>query len=218
MVELPPGGVHHLTVALNRADGPFRAQERGVLQQALLLVLAVRRRSVRAAALEGAPGASTLDVGAGESAFRVFVVGRRITAALASRLADVTTLLSFEAKPFIPGEGGPAPEPCSCTAWCGLPARIRWSEALTNRLPAAHADTLRRVFDNPQPKTATGPRFQAAFPKHVRNLLGLDSRPPGVAASRRDAGSDPAGELILERYRWVHLAAVLVVLTIHVSH
>ena len=109
-----------MTVALNRADGPFRAQERGVLQQALLLMLAVRQRSQRAAALEGLPGAPRLDVGAGDSAFRVFVVGRRITAALASRLSDVTTLLSFEAKPFVPGEGGPGKP---CMAWCLLPAR-----------------------------------------------------------------------------------------------
>lgn len=56
-LRLPPGAAHTLTLALSTADGPHRAEESGLLQQLLLLILAVPADS-RAAAWLGGVGRS----------------------------------------------------------------------------------------------------------------------------------------------------------------
>jgi hypothetical protein len=133
-VRLGPKQQHTISVALSSADCAARRQEKGILQQLLLLVFAVAPHSrtaavlaqvegaavadflppeaaaaaaAAAAAVEGdssaAPATAAAAAGAPAAAapFRLFVVARRVTAALVDRPADLASLLDAEAKPFI---------------------------------------------------------------------------------------------------------------------
>lgn len=83
----------------------------------------------------------------------------------------------------------------------------RIESMLTNQSPPERADSLRRVFDPPQPPATAGPCFITDLPKQIRAQLGLDSQPPIISGFRSDPRSDSPGELIVERYRCACLAA-----------
>ena len=61
-VRLTPGQQHTITLALSAADGRHRPQEQGLLQQLLLLLLAVATGSELGRQLLLTPGVATLDV------------------------------------------------------------------------------------------------------------------------------------------------------------
>jgi hypothetical protein len=123
-VRLDPRQRHTVTLALSAADCAARRQESGILQQLLLLVCAVPRSGLAAAALARIPGAPVADVewpagaesadrGGGSgveerlgpaAAFRLVVVARRVTVALLDRPGDLQTLLDADARPFVAGE------------------------------------------------------------------------------------------------------------------
>jgi hypothetical protein len=127
-VRLGPKQQHTISVALSSADCAARRQEKGILQQLLLLVFAVAPHTHTAAVLAQVEGAAVADfpppegataaaleeggsaapaiaaaagVPAAAAPFRLFVVARRVTAALVDRPADLASLLDAEAKPFI---------------------------------------------------------------------------------------------------------------------
>ena len=130
-VRLGPKQQHTISVALSSADCAARRQEKGILQQLLLLVFAVaphtrtaavlaqvegaavadflppEAAAAAAAAVEGdssaAPATAAAAAGAPAAAapFRLFVVARRVTAALVDCPADLASMLDAEAKPFI---------------------------------------------------------------------------------------------------------------------
>ena len=130
---------HTISVVLSSADCAARRQERGVLQQLLLLLFAAPRHTrlarqlgqlrglpfadfpaaedggsaagaaaaaaVQAATEAAAPAAAGAPEAAAPAApFRLFVVARRVTVALVDSLAELASLLDFEAQPYIPGE------------------------------------------------------------------------------------------------------------------
>lgn len=129
-VRLGPGQQHTVTVALSSADCAARRQEKGVLQQLLLLVFAATPHTATARALAGIAGVAAADcpadwaaeaggtgaaaglasqAGPGPPPFRLFVVARRVTAALVDRPADLAVMMSPEAKPYIAGKCCPGP-------------------------------------------------------------------------------------------------------------
>lgn len=61
-MRLGPGERHSITVALSSADCAARRQEKGVLQQLLLLVLATAPHTLTARALAAIGGAAVADV------------------------------------------------------------------------------------------------------------------------------------------------------------
>lgn len=79
-VQLPPGVTHTLTVALSSAEGAYRTSESGLLNQLLLLVLAVPagspaaaqlgslRKAVAVADVVGTTGGAAADAGASQPA------------------------------------------------------------------------------------------------------------------------------------------------------
>lgn len=134
-VRLDPRQQHTITVALSSADCAAQRQENGILQQLLLLICAVPATSFLALKLGRLKGVAFTDVPAAADAaaaaaaepatepaaaavasaaaaaaapgFRVFVVARRVTAALIDRPDDVASLLlDSEAKPYIAGGWG----------------------------------------------------------------------------------------------------------------
>ena len=126
-VRLDPQQQHTISVALSSADCAARRQEKGILQQLLLLVFATPLHSRTAQALACIPGAPVADVSAAEAGehaaagvagetgaadvappcaptFRLFAVARHVTVALIDRPAELAQMLDADARPFIAGE------------------------------------------------------------------------------------------------------------------
>lgn len=122
-MRLGPRQQHTLTIALSSADCAARRQEKGILQQLVLLVFAAAPATSTTRALGGiaaavadcpadwsvpeaaAPATAAAAGAARPPPFTLFVVARRVTVALVDRPADLASLMSAEAKPYISGAG-----------------------------------------------------------------------------------------------------------------
>lgn len=105
---LGPGQRHEITVAMSRASGPGRAAECGILQQALLLFIAVPWGAAAFSQLPRVQGAEFFEAyppgGPSNNTppFRVFIAARRVSVALlTTEHALAASVLDPTAKPFV---------------------------------------------------------------------------------------------------------------------
>ena len=164
-VRLGPGQQHPITLALSAADGPFRSEELGLLQQLLLLVVAVQAGGRLAAQLAATPGVAMLDVGAAVG------VQRAAEAAAAAAAAAA-------------GPAGPG----LAEAVAAGPAEPAWAagQPPTHRVFVAARRTAVALVR--RPGELSGMMSHEARPYVSEALRRLFDHPPGVLLSQHAPG------------------------------